>query len=128
MKIQTFKNMKGLIYGTDSKRIGSDKEGILRIGSKEIPISADKDEMMPLLFNGSDGNYSATFEAGDNIYDLGTITIKGGRISAPPQSAVEIMELRYRLDKAEEDNNALRKEIEHLKGIFDTNSLNFLIG
>ena len=127
MKIQTFNNEKGLIYGSDSKRIVCDKEGVLRIGSTEITLSADKEEMMPSLFNGSDGNYSATFEAGDTTYDLGTITIRGGRISAPPQTAVEIMELRYRLDKAEADNNALREEIEYLKGIFDTNALNFLI-
>lgn len=127
MKIQTFNNMKGLIYGSDPKRIGCDKDGVLRIGSTEIPISAGKDEMMPSLFNGSDGDYSASYEAEGKVYDLGKVSVRGGRISAPPQSAVEIAELRYRADKAEAEIDDLKAEIEYLKGIFDTNALNFLI-
>lgn len=127
MKIQTFNNMKGLIYGSDPKRIGCDKEGVLRIGSTEIPISAGKDEVMPSLFNGSDGDYSASYETEGKVYDLGKVSVRGGRISAPPQSAVEIAELRYRADKAEAEIDDLKAEIEYLKGIFDTNALNFLI-
>ena len=127
MKIQTFNNEKGLIYGSDPKRIVCDKEGVLRIGSTEITLSADKEEMMPSLFNGSDGDYSASYEAEGIVYDLGKVSVRGGRISAPPQSAVEIAELRYRADKAEAEIDALKAEIEYLKGIFDTNSLNFLI-
>lgn len=127
MKIQTFNNMKGLIYGSDPKRIVCEKEGVLRIGSTEIPLSADKEEMMPSLFNGSDGDYSASYEAEGKVYDLGKVSVRGGRVSAPPQSAVEMMELRYRADKAEAEIGVLKEEIEYLKGIFDTNSLNFLI-
>jgi hypothetical protein len=127
MKIQTFNNMKGLIYGSDPKRILCEKEGVLRIGSTEIPLSADKEEMMPSLFNGSDGDYSASYEAEGKVYDLGKVSVRGGRVSAPPQSAVEMMELRYRADKAEAEIDVLKEEIEYLKGIFDTNSLNFLI-
>lgn len=127
MKIQTFNNMKGLIYGSDPKRIVCEKEGVLRIGSTEIPLSADKEEMMPSLFNGSDGDYSASYEAEGKVYDLGKVSVRGGRVSAPPQSAVEMMELRNRADKAEAEIDVLKEEIEYLKGIFDTNSLNFLI-
>jgi hypothetical protein len=127
MKIQTFNNMKGLIYGSDPKRIVCEKEGVLRIGSTEILLSSDKEEMMPSLFNGSDGDYSASYEAEGKVYDLGKVSVRGGRVSAPPQSAVEMMELRYRADKAEAEIDVLKEEIEYLKGIFDTNSLNFLI-
>lgn len=127
MKIQTFNNMKGLIYGSDPKRILCEKEGVLRIGSTEILLSADKEEMMPSLFNGSDGDYSASYEAEGKVYDLGKVSVRGGRVSAPPQSAVEMMELRNRADKAEAEIDVLKEEIEYLKGIFDTNSLNFLI-
>lgn len=127
MRIQTFNNEKGLIYGSDPKRIECDKEGILRIGSTEITLSADKEEMMPSLFNGSDGDYSASYEAEGKVYDLGKVSVRGGRISAPPQSAVELAELRYRADKADAEIDTLKAEIEDLKGIFDTNSLNFLI-
>lgn len=34
MIIQTFKNMKGIIYGEDPKRIGCDKSGVLKIGTE----------------------------------------------------------------------------------------------
>lgn len=120
MKIQTFKNMRGLIHGTDSKRIGCDKEGTLRIGGAEISIPAEK-TIMPLLFNGCSGEYSATFTTKNGkVYELDKVTVRGGRIAPPPPIKVELMELRYRLDEAED-------AIEKLNSMFDTNSLNFLI-
>ena len=61
MRIQTFKSKKGLIYGADAKRIGCDKDGILRIGSAEIGIFAESESIMPVLFNGCTGTYGATF-------------------------------------------------------------------
>ncbi len=50
----------------------------------------------------------------------GTIQIGNGWIKVPPDSDVELMEFRCRLDEAE--NN-----IDELSNIFDTNSLNFII-
>ncbi len=128
MKIQTFKNRKGLIYGDDQKRIGCDKEGILKIGTTEVMISPETESIMPVLFNGCTGNYSATFtdKYGD-VFDLGKVTVKGGRISAPPQIAVEFMDLRCKLDALEEMCNGMQEQIRELSNIFDTNSLNFLI-
>lgn len=128
MKLQTFKNGKGLIYGADAKRIGCDKEGILKIGSVEIKISAEAESVMPMLFNGSSGVYSATFtdKRGD-VFDLGRVTIRGGRLDPPPQTAVEFMELRCMLEALEKKCNDMQKDITELKNIFDTNSLNFLI-
>lgn len=120
MKIQTFKNMRGLIHGTDPKRIGCDKEGTLKIGNAEISIPAEE-TIMPLLFNGCSGEHSATFtDKEGNVYELEKVTVRGGRIAPPPPTTVELMELRYRMDKAEDT-------IERLDSIFDTNSLNFLI-
>lgn len=128
MKITTFKNMKGLIHGSDPKRIGCDKEGVLKIGNTEVTISPGADSIMPTLFHGATGDYEATFT--DNhgkVYRLDKVAVRGGRIAPPPPTAVEIMELRCRADAAEDECEALREKIRELENIFDTNSLNFLI-
>lgn len=121
MKITTFRNMKGLIHGGDSKRIGCDRAGTLKIGTTVINISPGEDAIMPLLFNGCTGDYEATFTtSGGAVYQLEKVAVRDGRIKPPSPATVELMELRLRQDKSEE-------EIEGLKNIFDTNSLNFLI-
>lgn len=128
MKVQTFKNMKGLIHGADAKRIGCDKEGILRIGAAEIHITPEEDAIMPVLFNGCTGDYKATFtDTLGNVYEVDKVQVKGGRIVPPTQTAMEFMELRCRIDSLEEECGRLQKQIEMLSNIFDTNSLNFLI-
>lgn len=128
MRIQTFNNMKGLIHGAGPKRIGCDKDGILKIGTMEMPISAEKDEIMPLLFNGCDGEYNATFtDTEGNVYELDKVSVRGGRITPPHPMVVEIMELRCRVDEAEAKCVDLLKQVDELSQIFDTNSLNFLI-
>ncbi len=128
MKVQTFKNMKGIIYGSDPKRIGCDKAGVLKIGSEAIKISSGKDVVMPLLFNGCTGDYAATFtDTEGNTFVLETVAVRSGWISAPSQTAAELMELRCRVDEAEDECEALREELHELSQIFDTNSLNFLI-
>ena len=128
MILQTFKNKKGLIYGPEPKRIGCDKEGTLRIGTAEVSISPLAETIMPVLFNGSAGTYKATFtDKYGEVYDLGKIAIKAGRIVPPSDTAVELCELRYRAEVLEADNEAIRQEMRELRNIFDTNSLNFLI-
>ena len=128
MRIQTFKNKKGLIYGTDVKRISSDKSGTLKIGSTEISISAEAEAIMPVLFNGCSGRYKATFTDSDGaVYELANVTIRGGRIVPPSEEAVEFMELRCRAETLEAECESLREQIRELRNIFDTNSLNFLI-
>lgn len=128
MRIQTFKNLKGLIYGADAKRIGCDKSGTLKIGSAEISISAEAEAIMPELFNGSSGVYKATFtDSVGTTYELANVTIRGGRIAPPPENAVEFMELRCRADMLEALCEQLQGQIRELSNIFDTNSLNFLI-
>ena len=120
MHIQTFQNKKGLIYGTDPKRIDCKCEGILRIGRTEIAVGSEP-TLMPMLFYGCTGDYEAAFQARDGtVYDLGKVAVRGGWIQPPPPAATELMELRCRLEQAEE-------RIEFLSGIFDTNALNFLI-
>ena len=128
MKVQTFKNMKGLIHGADAKRIGCDMEGILRIGAAEIHITTNEDAIMPLLSNGSAGEYKATFtDMLGQVYDLDKVQVRGGRLVPPTQSAVELMELRHRLDEMEDKYERLSDRLDMLANIFDTNSLNFLI-
>ena len=129
MKITLFKNGKGLIHGPDPKRIGCDKKGVLKIGTTEINISPEADSVMPLLFHGACADYNATFTTSEGkVYVLEKVAVRGGHISTPPQTTLEIMELRCRADEAEAERDALREKIRELENIFDTNSLNFLIG
>jgi hypothetical protein len=128
MRIQTFRNGKGLIYGADPKRIGCAKEGVLKIGTTEISISPENESIMPLLFNGCTGEYNASFADKDgNTFALDRVVVRGGRIAPPPQSAVEFMELRCRIDELEAECERLEERCRELANIFDTNSLNFLI-
>lgn len=129
MLIQTFKNGKGLIWGGDSKRIDCDRNGVLKFSDTEIPVIHGGESIMPLLFHGATGDYQATFtdEKGD-VYDLGKVRVRSGRIAPPPPVTVELMELRSRADVLESENESLQEKVEELSNIFDTNSLNFLIG
>lgn len=128
MKITTFKNMKGLIHGNDPKRIGCDRDGVLRIGQTEIIVSSKEDSILPILIHGGTGDYEATYtDIYGNVYHLEKVAIRGGRIDPPSSVAMELMELRCRADIAEDECKRLMEEIQELKNIFDTNSLNFLI-
>ncbi len=128
MRIQTFKNKKGLIHGSDPMRIGCDFEGTLKIGNTEVSVSPEAESVMPTLFHGCTGVYDATFTSkGGDVYELDKVAIRGGRIVPPPSTAVELMELRCKLDEAEDERNALSKRMDDLVKAFDTNSLNFLI-
>ena len=128
MKITTFRNMKGLIHGPDPKRIGCDKAGVLKVGNTEINISSGEDAVMPLLFNGCSGDYEATFTTtGGAVYKLENAEVREGRIKPPPAVTVEIMELHYLLDRANDKADMLQAKINELENIFDTNSLNFII-
>ena len=128
MKIQTFRNMKGIIHGSDYKRIGCEKSGILKIGNTEIKISAEEDAIMPSLFHGATGDYAATFtDEQGSVYTLEKVAVRGGRILPPSPTAVEIMELHCRADLAEAERDALQARVYELEHIFDTDSLNFLI-
>ena len=128
MTITTFKNMKGVIHGGDPKRVGSATDGVLKVGNTEIAVSSSGDSILPLLYYGGTGDYNATFtDICGRVYDLGTVAVRAGRIAPPSPTDVEIMELRFRADSAEDECEALRAEIQELRGIFDTNSLNFLI-
>lgn len=125
MKITLFKNGKGLIHGDDPKRIGCDKDGVLKIGTTEVTVSGTS--IMPQLFHGVTGDYKATFTSGDEVYELEKVAVRGGWIAPPPPTSVELMELRCRAELAEAELEVLRGKIRELGEIFDTNSLNFLI-
>ena len=127
MKIQTFRNMKGLIYGPDPKRIDCDRKGVLKVGNSEVTVAPGGDSIMPVLFYGATGEYPASFTDSEGVYDLGRITVRGGRIVPPSDTAVEIMELRCGYDEVRLENEDLQKKITELEGIFDNNALNFLI-
>lgn len=128
MKITTFSNMKGLIHGSNPKRISSDKDGVLSIGQLEFHIVADAETPLPILFDGGTGDYEATFTDNQGaVYDLDKVAIRGGRIAHPSPLVVELMELRSKAEASDREIESLREEIQELKNIFDTNSLNFLI-
>ena len=121
MKITLLNNKKGLIHGDNPKRIVCASAGILRVGRLPIELKADEEAIMPMLFYGATGDFEVNFTTKDEeFYDLGKVAVRGGWIQPPDDTAVELMELRYRTDMAE-------KRIEELASIFDTNSLNFLI-
>lgn len=128
MKIQLFKNLKGLIYGDGPKRISCDKEGILRVASAEISISPGDESIVPVLYNGCTGEFKATFtDKYGVIYELEKVTIRRGRIVPPSQTSIELMELRCRVEELERICEYMQEQIRELSNIFDTNSLNFLI-
>ena len=128
MILQLFRNGRGLIHGADNKRISCKVGGTLAIGTVQVSIAPDAEAVMPLLFNGITGEYNATFTSAlGNEYELGRIVIKGGRVAPPSQTAVELMELRCRVEDLEDETKALKEEVRELRNIFDTNSLNFLI-
>jgi hypothetical protein len=88
----------------------------------------DVEAIVPVLFNGCTGVYNATFTSSlGNVYELERVAIKGGRIVPPSQQAVDLMEMRCRLDSLEDECKALREENIRLANIFDTDALNFLI-
>ena len=121
MRVTLFSNGKGVIHGKEPRRIVGDRDGVLKIGKQEINVSADKEEILPILFYGATGEYNATFtDTKGVVFTLEKVTLSEGRIVSPPAESVELIELRVRVDKDE-------KDIEYLKKIFDTNSLNFLI-
>ena len=121
MNITLFKNKKGLIHGTDPRRISCDRTGILLIGKTEIEVTSDGHAVLPMLFYGATGEFAASFTEEDGTqYDLGKVIVRGGWIQPPAPEAVELMELRVRADEAED-------RLAVLEGLFDTNALNFMI-
>lgn len=128
MKIQVFLNKKGLIHGTDTKRITANVDGKLIIGETEIDIKANENCVLPQLFYGASGVYDATFiTTKGEVFNLEKVSVRDGRILPPPSMAVEIADLTCRIDTAEKERGVLNERIEELSKIFDTNSLNFII-
>jgi hypothetical protein len=127
MIIQLFCNSKALIYGEDNKRIYCDEEGTLKIGDTEINVKAKEECVLPLLFFGASADYKAQYVTPNGIYDLGKVAVRSGRIKPAPSEKVEMMELHLRSDNADEERRKMKADIEKLKHIFDTNSLNFII-
>lgn len=125
MRIQLFKNKKGLIYGADEHRIDCKIAGTLKIGSTTINVSPGADNILPSLAN---GEYKAIFTTmGGDVYELERVSVRGGRIVQPSKETLELMELRVRLDEIESACDILNEKVRELSNIFDTNSLNFLI-
>lgn len=121
MILTLFKNQKGLIHGSDPKRIQCETAGILKIGKTEITVFPNEEVIMPMLFHGVTGDYEAIFTTTDEqIYHLEKVQLRNGWIQSPNPMTVELMELRLRTEIAEE-------KIQKLENLFDTNALNFLV-
>lgn len=127
MKVKLFKTGKGLIHGDDPRRIECERKGVLTIGSVSVDITAGEEAVMPALANGAAGVYNATFNTAFETFDLGKVTVRGGKLIPPPQTEVDLMELRCRAEHLEATCDDLREQLRELANIFDTNSLNFLI-
>lgn len=127
MKVQLFKTGKGLIHGDNPRRIECERKGVLTIGSVSVDIPAGEEAVMPVLANGATGVYNATFKTALETFDLGKVTVRGGTIFPPPQTDIDLMELRCRIEGLEATCEDLREQLRNLANIFDTNSLNFLI-
>jgi hypothetical protein len=127
MKIQTFTNGKGLIYGEEPSRITSPVSGTLVLGSASIPVAANKETVLPQLFNSASGVFKAEFITEDKVYKLRNVRVKRGFISPPSDDVVERAMLFARVDEVEEKCNGIIENINRLDKIFDTNALNFLI-
>lgn len=128
MHIQTFMNHKGLIHGRNTKRIRCEKGGVLTIGATDIEVPRGSETILPILFHGATGSYTATFVTEDGeAYDLGKVEVRNGRLVPPSAVQVELMDLRARTDLLEIENKALREKVAELEKIFDTDALNFLI-
>lgn len=128
MTIQTFSNMRGLIYGKDPRRVECDKDGVLQIGQVKIEITAKDGAIMPNLFHGATGDYDATFTDKDgNVYHLEKLDVRAGWVAPPGQTAMELMDLRCKADSLSALCDQLQAQITELSKIFDTDALNFLI-
>lgn len=127
MKIQLLLDKTGLVYGTDNKRISCESAGILKIGNTDITVTVEG-SILPTLFYGASGMYDASYISNGEEYDLGKVEIRNGRISSPSPTAVEFMRVRHRADVAEMERDKMKADIDELRNIFDTNSLNFIIG
>lgn len=121
MTLTLFKNQKALIHGTDPKRLCAPCSGVLTVGKTEIPLTADEEALMPMLYQGCTGEYEACFTAENGArYALGKIGIRGGWLIPPEPYTVELMELRCRAEEAE-------NRLTALESMFDTNALHFII-
>ena len=128
MRIQTFTNKKGLIWGDDPLHVECDKSGVLKIGTNKIDVVADVSTPLPILCGGYSCPALATFTTEDGaIYNLRNVHIKAGRLTPPPEDVVTSMELMLQIEDLFRISTRLNERIEELSKIFDTNSLNFLI-
>lgn len=128
MIIQLFNNKYFLIHGEDNKRLKCERSGTLRIGNADIPVTANEECVLPALFFGASADFKATFTTIDGVeYDGGKVSIRSGRLLAAPSEKVEMMELHLRCDDAEKRLIKAEEDVDRLKKIFDTNSLNFII-
>ena len=129
MKLYTFSNKKCVIYGHDPTRLECEREGTLRIGATKIQVIPGEPISLPSI---ADGTYKPSFTDSDGTVYEGYVTVvRNGRITPPPKETLELLDLRCRYEelqtKMADKFDAIDKEIKELKGIFDTNSLNFII-
>ena len=129
MKLYTFSNKKCVIFGHDPYRLECEREGTLKIGATKIQVTPSEPISLPTIV---DGTYKPSFTDSDGTVYEGYVTVvRNGRITPPSKEVLELFDLRCRYEelqtKMAEKFDAIDKEIQELKGIFDTNSLNFII-
>jgi hypothetical protein len=127
MKIQTFNDGTGIIYGDSPSILTCEISGVLNIGGTEFTIDSERETHIPQLFNAASGNFKAEYITEKKTYTLRKIKVKRGFIEPPSDDVVEMTYLKARVDEVDRKCEKVLAEVARLDKLFDTNSLNFLI-
>ena len=121
MTIIIFDNTKGIIRGSDPRRIISRYGGVLQIGDDRIKVEATVKNELPNLCGGYTGEVNATFYCDTGCtHELFNVYLDGGVI-VPPSKDYESLAQDYKLvsvlnsrieeaTKALEELNAQKQE------------------
>lgn len=129
MRLYTFSNKKCVIFGHDPYHLECEREGWIKIGPTKIKVTPGEPITLPPI---EDGTYKPSFtDSKGSVYEGYVLVVRNGRITPPSKEVFELLDLRCRYEELQtrmaEKFEAIDKEIQELKSIFDTNSLNFII-
>lgn len=97
MTIIIFDNTKGIIRGSDPRRIISRYGGVLQIGDDRIKVEATVKNELPILCDGYTGEVDATFYCDTGCtHELLKVRLEGGVI-VPPTAEYENLARDYKL-------------------------------
>lgn len=125
MKLYLLNNKRAILFGADARCINADTDGTLHIGITPVTVTKGERCGIPRL---TDGAYKVTFECADEIYTVGTHTVRNGLITPSKKYSENELDLLIRVEALERTVATLTEKVEHLVKRFDTDSLNYLTG